>query len=142
MKNNLINQEQFDALQIGDELTNEAGVLIVQIKTPLIVICYYGGSSFSQVRAYSLHTLISSGYCLKTQPKTYQGFEHGSYHDRVVMVNVSNGSLFRNQYRRLHSVDHGGFNVFFDGTNDDIVTYKNARLIYDEKNTRNDSLAK
>ena len=105
-----ITKEQFDNLQVGDELKNETLPLIVEAKFVNTIIAI-DNDDFATV--YSFRELLNAKYSI-IQPLQHNcGFPFGDYSDREVVIKVSDISIDRctkyPNYMRLKSVNNEGF---------------------------------
>lgn len=124
-----ITKEEFDSLQVGDELVNSIATLKVELKLPNVIIAI---SNYEIPNMYSLNELQQRRYQLKPKTKHLHGFPLGDYSDKNVFVSVSDISLENAQTRgniaKLISVgEYFSVHTIIDVYN----TYKYAILLSD-----------
>lgn len=119
-----ITKEQFDNLQVGDELKNENFTLLVDAKTNTTILVAYNEYTSC---IFSLKRLQDDKYSITKPIPNNCGFPYGDYSDREVVVKVSNESVYDCTiypiYIRLMSVNNEGFTAYNGNT------WKFARLV-------------
>ncbi len=128
-----ITKEEFDSLQVGDELVSEDETLKVEIKMPNTIIVYNLDNKYSA--GYSLYELQEYGFQLKPKIKHLHGFPVGDYSDKNVFVACSDKSLEdAKKYGKiaiLTTVSKDNEFVVKDCFNDGHLIYKYAILLSD-----------
>lgn len=107
-----ITKEQFDNLQVGDELKNYRYILIVEAKfaNTIAVILNEHDSAF-----LTFKFIQGEGYSINQPIQHNCGFPFGDYSDKEVIVKVSDSSIedctvnVNVMYTRLISVNNEGF---------------------------------
>lgn len=87
----IITKEEFDSLQVGNELINAKETIIVEFKMPNTIITHNLDNKYSGV--YSLYELQDDEFRLKPKTKHLYGFPVGNYLDKNVFVACSDISL-------------------------------------------------
>ena len=105
-----ITKEQFDNLQVGDELKDEHYTLLVEAKFANTIIAI-DNDDFATV--YSFRELRNAKYSIIQPIQHNCGFPYGNYSDREVVVKVSNESIedcnIKLIYTKLKSVSEKVF---------------------------------
>lgn len=105
-----ITKQQFDNLQVGNELKNAHYTLLVEAKfANTIIILSNEGIAYT----YSLNELQNSKYSITQSTQNNCGFPYGDYSHIEVIVKVSDKSIDHCEipplYTRLMSVNNEGF---------------------------------
>ena len=108
--NMTITKEQFDNLQVGDELKNEYHTLLVEAKFANSILVMDDEHDAAYL---SFKELKEQGYSINQPIQHNCGFPYGNYSDREVVVKISNESIDKCKnskiYIRLMNVGNGGF---------------------------------
>lgn len=114
----IITKEQFDSLQVGDELENDIKLITVEFKMANVIITYNSGGG--EVGGYTFKDLANLNYQLKPKTQHLYGFLVGSYEDKNVFVSVSDESLEKAKevfrIRKLLEVTKNNFKCIVDGS--------------------------
>lgn len=106
----MITKEQFELLEIGNELVDERGEsLIIMDRLTNVIFA----EDDNKILSYFSFNEIREDYSIKESPKHLYGIPYGDYSDKEVYVIYSDESLDKlSKYAtKLHIVDYRGFTL-------------------------------